>query len=179
VRVTAEVTPHHLALTDDRILRYDTSAKMAPPLRTAQDREALRAGLADGTIDCVATDHAPHAAHEKDVEFANAPFGVVGLETAVAVVLGMVRDQQLSALAAVDALSRRPARVLGLAAGTLAPGGPADVVLIDPELCWKVSGRTLCSRSKNSAFSGAEMQGKCVRTFVAGRQVYARDAMNG
>jgi dihydroorotase len=175
VRVTAEVTPHHLALTDGRIATFDTDAKMAPPLRTAQDREALRAGLADGTLDCVATDHAPHAAHEKDVEFASAPFGVVGLETALPVVLGLVRDHALSPLWAIECLSLRPARVLGLRAGTLLPGSPADVVLIDPERCFKVSERTLCSRSKNSAFAGSEMQGKCVRTFVAGRQVYVHD----
>jgi dihydroorotase len=138
IRVTAEVTPHHLALTDERIRSFDTNFKMAPPLRTARDREALRAGLADGTLDCVATDHAPHAHHEKDVEFSEAPFGVVGFETALPVILGLVRAEILSPIEAVARLSTLPARVLGLRAGTLEVGAPADLVLVDPERVWKV-----------------------------------------
>jgi len=173
VRVTAEVTPHHLALTDERIRHYDTNAKMAPPLRSARDREALRDGLADGTLDCVATDHAPHAHYEKDVEFDAAPFGVVGLETALPIVLELVREKRLGALAAVDALTRRPARVLGLRGGTLEIGAPADLVLLDPELSWKVEVNGLQSRSKNSAFLGGEMRGRALRTWVDGRLVWS------
>jgi len=175
VRVTAEVTPHHLALTDERIRQYDTNAKMAPPLRSARDREALRDGLADGTLDCVATDHAPHAAFEKDVEFDAAPFGVVGLETALPIVLELVRARRLEALAAIDALTRRPARVMGLRAGTLEIGSPADLVLLDPELAWKPDVRTLQSRSKNSPFLGGELRGRALRTWVDGRLVWSLD----
>ncbi len=176
VRVTAEVTPHHLALTDAEITGYDTNTKMAPPLRTARDREALRAGLADGTLDCVATDHAPHARHEKDVQYTEAAFGVVGLETALPVVLELVREEQLSALDAVAVLSTRAARVLGLRAGALEVGGPADLVVIDPDRAWKVESRALHSRSHNSAFLMRELRGRAVHTFVAGRRVWSADA---
>jgi dihydroorotase len=179
VRVTAEVTPHHLALTDEGIRTYDTNTKMAPPLRSARDREALREGLADGTINCVATDHAPHVFHEKDVEYIDAPFGVVGLETALPVVLELVRTDRLSALDAVACLTVRPARVFGLRAGTLEVGAPADLVLIDPDLAWKVMPESLLSRSKNSAFLGRELRGRVVQTFVEGRAVHTLQAGNG
>jgi dihydroorotase len=173
VRVTAEVTPHHLSLTDEETRGYDTNSKMSPPLRLARDREALREGLADGTIDCVATDHAPHAAFEKDVEFTNASFGVVGLETALPVVLDLVREERLTALEAIDRMSTRPARLMGLRAGTLEIGSPADLLLIDPERVWKVEAATLVSRSKNSAFLGRELRGAAVGTYVGGNLVYA------
>jgi dihydroorotase len=172
IKVTAEVTPHHLALIDSEVLGYDTNRKMAPPLRSARDREVLIEGLRDGTIDCVATDHAPHAHHEKDVDFVEAPFGVVGFETALGVVLDLVHAGQLSPLEAVSRLSTRPARIFGLRAGTLEVGAPADLVLIDPEAAWKVEARSLRSKSKNSAFLGAEMRGRAVRTWVEGRCVY-------
>ncbi len=172
VRVTAEVTPHHLALTDEVTRSYDTNTKMAPPLRSARDQEALREGLADGTLDCVATDHAPHARHEKDQDFMEAPFGVIGLETALPVVLELVRQDRMSALDAIASLSTRPARVFGLRAGTLEPGAPADLVLIDPEAVWKVEAASLLSRSKNSAFLGRELRGRAVQTFVGGRVVH-------
>jgi dihydroorotase len=173
VRVTTEVTPHHLLLTDEEVRGYDTNKKMAPPLRTARDREALRQGLADGTIDCIATDHAPHAHYEKDVEFTAAPFGVVGLETALAVGLELVREDCLSPLALVERMSTRPARVMGLSGGTLEPGASADVVLLDPERVFKVEGPDLASRSKNSAFLGRELRGRALRTWVAGRVAFA------
>jgi dihydroorotase len=173
VRVTAEVTPHHLLLTDEEVRGYDTNKKMAPPLRTARDREALREGLADGTIDCIATDHAPHAHYEKDVEFTAAPFGVVGLETALAVGLELVREERLAPLALVERMSTRPARVMGLSGGTLEPGAPADLVLLDPERVFKVEGPDLVSRSKNSAFLGRELRGRALRTWVAGRVAFA------
>jgi dihydroorotase len=175
VRVTAEVTPHHLSLTDEVTVGYDTNTKMAPPLRTARDREVLCEGLADGTIDCVATDHAPHAAFEKDVEYSKAPFGVVGLETALSVVLDLVRKERLTALEAIERLSTRPARIFGLRAGTLEVGAPADLVVIDPDRVWKVEPATLVSRSKNSPFLGHEFRGVAVRTYVGGKLAYALD----
>ena len=173
VRVTCEVTPHHLALTDETVRTYDTNFKMAPPLRTARDLEALREGLADGTIDCIATDHAPHALYEKDVEFTAAPFGVVGFETALPVGLELVREERMTPLELVDRLSTRPARVLGIGGGALEAGGPADLVLVDPERIWKVELPRLTSRSKNSAFLGRELRGRSLRTWVGGRLVSA------
>jgi dihydroorotase len=173
VRVTAEVTPHHLALTDETIRGYDTNFKMAPPLRAARDREALREGLADATLDCIATDHAPHALYEKDVEFTAAPFGVIGFETALPVALELVREERMTPLEAIDRLSTRPARVLAISGGTLEVGAPADIVLIDPQRAWKVEGAKLASRSKNSAFLGRELQGRALRTYVSGRLAYA------
>ncbi|HTO69557.1 MAG TPA: dihydroorotase [Myxococcota bacterium] len=173
VRVTAEVTPHHLSLTDEAVRGFDTNFKMAPPLRSARDREALREGLADGTLDCVATDHAPHALYEKDVEFTAAPFGVVGFETALPVALELVREERLTPLELADRLATRPARVLGIPGGTLEPGGPADLVLVDPERVWKVDGARLTSRSKNSAFLGRELRGRALRTWVGGRIAFA------
>jgi dihydroorotase len=175
VRVTAEVTPHHLSLCDAEVRGYDTNTKMAPPLRTARDREALREGLADGTLDCVATDHAPHAPHEKDVEYAAAPFGVIGLETALPIVLDLVREERLSALDAIGCLSTRPARVLGLRGGSLEVGAPADLVLVDPEQVWKVETRALCSKSSNSAFLGRELRGRALATWVGGTRVFGGD----
>ncbi len=173
IRVTAEVTPHHLSLTDERIRSYDTNVKMAPPLRSARDREALVQGLCDGTIDCVATDHAPHASHEKDADFLEAPFGVLGLQTALPIVLSLVREERLSALLAVAVLSSRPARLFGLRAGTLEVGAPADLVLIDPDRVCKVSPERILSRSKNTPFLGQELRGWPEQTFVGGRRVHA------
>jgi len=175
LRVSAEVTPHHLALTDEVVRGYDTNTKMAPPLRAGRDREALRDALADGTIDCVATDHAPHAAHEKDVEYTAAPFGVVGLETALPVVLDLVRGRSVGAIEAIARLTWQPAALFGLSGGTLEVGAPADLTLIDPELIWKVGVTELVSRSKNSAFLDREMRGRAVRTWVGGRLVHALD----
>ena len=175
VRVTAEVTPHHLCLTDEAIVNYDPNAKMAPPLRTARDQEALRQGLADGTIDCVATDHAPHAAYEKDLEFTAAAFGVVGLETALPCVMELVIEGRLSALDAIARLSTRPAQVFGLRGGTLETGAPADMVLIDPEEAWKLEAVDLHSRSRNSAFLGRELRGRAMLTWVGGHVVHALD----
>ncbi len=175
IHVTAEVTPHHLCLTDGAIRGYDTNAKMAPPLRSARDREALRAGLADGTIDCVATDHAPHAIYEKDREFVSAAFGVVGLETALPAVLELVREGRISPSDAVARLSTQPARVLGLPGGTLEVGAAADLVLVDPDLVWKLEPADLHSRSRNSAFLGRELVGRTMLTWVGGRVVHSLD----
>ena len=175
IHVTAEVTPHHLCMTDEAIRGYDTNAKMAPPLRSARDREALRAGLADGTIDCVATDHAPHAIYEKDREFVSAAFGVVGLETALPSVLELVREGRISPSDAIARLSTQPARVLGLPGGTLEVGTAADLVLVDPDLVWKLEPADLHSRSRNSAFLGRELVGRTMLTWVGGRVVHSLD----
>ena len=169
---TAEVTPHHLSLTDEAILSYNTNTKMAPPLRAARDREELRQGLASGAIDCIATDHAPHAGYEKDVEYTSAPFGIIGFQTALPLVLDLVRKERLSEIDAIARLTYQPARVLGLRAGTLEPGSAADFALVDPESVWKVEPANLLSRSTNSPFLGVEMRGRAVRTYVGGRLVH-------
>jgi dihydroorotase len=175
VRVTAEVTPHHLALTDEAIRGYDTNTKMAPPLRSAADREALIDGLADGTLDCIATDHAPHAVHEKDVEYTAAAFGVIGLETALSIALELVRQERIDALGALARMSSGPARAFGLRGGTLELGAPADLVLIDPDRVWKLDPGGIASRSQNSAFLGRELRGRARRTWVGGRPVHDLD----
>jgi dihydroorotase len=176
IRVTAEVTPHHLALTDEVIRGYDTNTKMAPPLRSAADREVLIEGLADGTLDCVATDHAPHAVHEKDVEYTAAAFGVIGLETALPIALELVRQERLAALDAIARMASGPARVFGLRGGTLEIGAPADLALIDPERVWKLDPQRIASRSQNSAFLGRELRGRARCTWVGGELVHDLDA---
>ncbi len=175
VNVTAEVAPHHLTLTDEATLSYDTNAKVAPPLRSAEDRDACRAGLCDGTLDAIATDHAPHARHEKELEFTEAPPGMIGFETALPVVLELVRREELSPLELVRRLSTHPARILKKPGGTLAVGAPADVALVDPERCWTYDPAKGYSKSHNSPWSGQDLQGRVVATFVAGRAVYDVD----
>jgi dihydroorotase len=170
LRVTAEVTPHHLTLTDEAVLGYRTACKVNPPLREAVDRDALVAALADGTIDCVATDHAPHAAAEKECEFAAAPNGMIGLETCVPLLLELVRAGRVPLLRMVDALTAAPARVAGLDAGRLAEGGTADVTVVDPERTWKVE--RFASKSRNSPFVGRELRGAIALTVVGGRVVF-------
>ncbi|HEV8324895.1 MAG TPA: dihydroorotase [Myxococcota bacterium] len=171
--VTAEASPHHLTLTDEACLSYDTATKVNPPLRAAADVEALRAALADGTIDAVATDHAPHTGLEKDVEYDLAAFGMIGLETAVPLVWALVRAGGLAQAAAVERLTRGPARCFGLTGGTLAPGTAADVTCLDPERRWTCRPEALRSKSRNTPFAGWELQGKAVLTVVGGRVVYA------
>jgi dihydroorotase len=175
VHVTCEVSPHHLTLTDEATLGYNTNTKMAPPLRSAADVLACRRGLADGTIDAIATDHAPHAVHEKEVEFTAAPHGIIGLETAFAVVLDLVRSEEISPLELLRRLSTEPARILRLAAGTLAVGAPADVVVLDPERRWTYDTAKGFSKSRNSPWDGQAMQGRVVATLVGGRLVYHGD----
>jgi dihydroorotase len=172
VHVTAEVTPHHLTLLDEAVLGYDTNAKMAPPLRGQSDVDACRAGLVDGTIDAIATDHAPHAVHEKDVEFSAAPPGVIGLETALPVTLELVRARLLSPLEWVRRLSTNPARIIGRPGGSLAVGAPADLVLIDPDRRWIYDPAKGYSKSRNSPWAGREMIGRAVVTLVGGALVY-------
>jgi dihydroorotase len=172
VNVTAEVTPHHLTLTDEAALDYDPNAKVAPPLRQAADRDACRAGLADGTLDAIATDHAPHAQHEKELDFSEAPPGMIGFETALAVVLELVRSGELAPLELVRRLSTNPARILRRPGGTLEPGSVADVVIVDPERLWTYDPAKGWSKSRNSPWAGRELQGRVRATFVGGRLVY-------
>ncbi|HHD11475.1 MAG TPA: dihydroorotase [Deltaproteobacteria bacterium] len=174
VNVTAEATPHHLLLTD-RMVGYDTDFKMNPPLRTEEDVEALREALKDGTIDCVATDHAPHSSIEKDVEFDMAKDGVVGLETAFGVLMRLVHEGVLTLKELVRLLSTEPAKLMGLQAGSLSVGSPADVVVIDTEREWTVEPETFRSLSRNTPFKGWTLKGRVVRTFVDGRVVYEEE----
>lgn len=170
--VTAEVTPHHLALTDEVTMGFDTNTKMAPPLRTQADASVLRAALADGVIDCVATDHAPHADYEKDVEYTASPCGVIGLETAFSIVSDMVRTGELSPIELTRRMSTAPARILDLAAGTLEVGAPADIVLVDPDEQWIYEPADGFSKSRNSPWAGQKLTGRVIATFVDGRLVY-------
>jgi dihydroorotase len=167
--LSAETAPHYLALTHQAVGVYDTHAKMNPPLRSEADREAVRRGLAEGVIDAVATDHAPHSVLEKEVEFDRAAFGVVGLETALGVVLGLVEQGVLSLERALEAMSTAPARILGLPGGRLVKGGPADVTVIDPGLAWRVEPKEFYSLSRNTPFAGREMKGRAVLTICGGR----------
>jgi dihydroorotase len=176
VRVTAEATPHHFSLTDDLIPeRYDTYLKVNPPLRTAADVKAIIKGLQDGTIDCIATDHAPHAREEKDLEFDQAPFGLIGLETALAVsITNLVRTGKLDLPQLVALLTSKPASVFGLPAGSLAPGRPADVCVFDPDLEIRFAPGAFFSRSQNSPFAEGPWFGAVFQTLVDGQIVYDR-----
>jgi dihydroorotase len=172
VRVTAEATPHHFTLTDEAVADFDGNAKMNPPLRTAADRQALRAGLADGTIDAIATDHAPHHRDEKNIEFENAAFGIIGLETALPLSLRLVEERVLEPVDWVRRLSTAPAEILGIPGGTLKVGAAADLTVIDPGLEWRVDGARLKSKSRNTPFLGWAMKGKAISTLVGGRVVH-------
>jgi dihydroorotase len=171
LRLSADVTPHHLALLDEDLVGYDTSLKVNPPLRSAEDRESLRGGLAEGVLDAVATDHAPHAAEDKEQEFDQAPPGTIGLETALAVVLTeLVRPGRLSLAEAIDRLSVRAAAILGLDehGGPLTPGRPANLVVFDPAAEWTVGDRPFFSMARNSAFTGRTLTGRVLHTMLRG-----------
>ena len=172
-RITAEATPHHIALTDDSLAGYDTNFKMNPPLRTEEDRRAIIAGLRDGTLDIVATDHAPHTDYEKDKEFDFAPNGILGLETALPVTLDvLVRQNKFKLPFVVDLMTRRPARLINLPGGTLAAGEPADVCLFDPDEKWLYDAKAGFSKSSNSPWSGQTLTGRVKTTIVGGRVVF-------
>jgi dihydroorotase len=175
LRVTAEVTPHHLWHTDEDLAGYDTNFKVRPPLRSAEDRDVLRAALAEGTIDAVATDHAPHAVEEKEAEFDQSPPGTIGLETALAAVLtGLVEPGQLALSRAIETLSTAPARILGASehGGPIEAGRPANLVVFDPEAEWRVE-PPFASKSRNSAFLGRRLRGRVVHTILRGELVVA------
>ena len=175
--VTCEVTPHHFALTDADVGEYDTNFKMNPPLRSASDREAILVALADGTIDAIATDHAPHAPHEKIIEFERAAFGITGLETALSLaIVHLHREQKLSLSRIVELFTAGPARVFTLRGrGTLARGSHADVTIFDPKKRWTFDAAKSHSRSHNTPFDGTQLTGKVVATIVGGRIVYRTD----
>jgi dihydroorotase len=177
--VTAEATPHHLTLTDEAISGFDTSTKVNPPLRSAEDREALRRALAEGIVDAIATDHAPHALADKDLEFDLAANGLVGLETALPLVLRLVTEGACSLHRAIEALTWRPARILGVPGGRLAPGDPADITLIDPGEEWTVEPDRFFSKGRNSPFRGWRLTGRVRRTIVGGRTVFRDGAIVG
>jgi len=176
VRVSAETCPHYFTLTDEDVGPYDTNKKMNPPLRTAKDRDAVIAGLVDGTIDVIASDHAPHVSEEKDVEFDAAAFGVIGLETSVGVVMTyLVSKGILSPSDMVRKMSVEPNRIMGTAGGTLSTGAIADITIIDPEASWVVNPQHFFSKSRNTAFSGFSLKGYAWMTILGGQVVFRRD----
>lgn len=172
IRVTAEVAPHHITLTDDIVRSFNSNTKVNPPLRTTHDIEALIAGLVDGTIDVIATDHAPHAFEDKDVEYKYAPFGISGLETAVGLVLqALVHCNIMPLRDVIAAMTIRPARILGIDKGTLRVGKDADITVLDLEEEWTIDPAKFVSKGKNSPYGGLQVKGKAVTTIVAGEVV--------
>jgi dihydroorotase len=182
VRVTCEVAPHHFTLTDEALdgpVKYDTNLKMNPPLRATEDRDAMLEGIADGTVDAIATDHAPHHADEKMVEFDRAPFGIVGLETAVPIVIDrLVHTGRISLVRAIELLSLNPARLFNLPGGTLTEGAAADLTILAPDLPVTIDAGTLKSRSKNTPFDRWALKGAVVATIVGGSVVYRHPAFS-
>jgi dihydroorotase len=183
VRVTCEVAPHHFTLTDEALEgppKYDTNVKMNPPLREAADRDAMLEGIADGSVDIIATDHAPHHADEKMLEFDRAPFGIVGLETAVPIVCDrLLHAGRINVTRMIELLSTNPARVFNLPGGALSPGGPADITIIAPDVRTTVRASALRSKSKNTPFDGWELRGGVAATLVDGRLVYENPSCLG
>jgi len=174
LHVTCEVAPHHFTLTDEAVGDYDTNAKMNPPLRNEADRLAMIAGLMDGTVDCIATDHAPHALFEKEQEFERAPNGITGLETALGLALRVLHKGQGMTLGrVVELMSTQPARIISLdGRGTLKVGSCADVVVFDPAAAWNFESKRSRSKSRNTPFNGAAMVGRVTATICEGRVVY-------
>jgi dihydroorotase len=173
VQVTAEVTPHHLTLTEEAVDDYDTNAKMNPPLRTAEDVAALREALIEGVIDCIATDHAPHAVEEKETTFDDAPFGIVSLETAVGVLwTELVHKANFPVVRLIEAMSTKPCHILGLDGGTLREGSRADVTVIDPETVWTVDAGKFHSKGRSTPYNGWTLRGKVVLTICGGHIVF-------
>ncbi len=177
LRVSADVTPHHLLLTDEDIIGFDSHFKMNPPLRSSADQEALLQGLRDGTIDVIATDHAPHSHFEKSRAFAEAPFGVIGLETAFPLVLErFTSEDPLSHLEVIGMFTSNPAKILGLEERKIAPGSAANLSLFDPQVRWTYDSGAGMSKSRNSPFHGRRIKGKTVFTIYKGAVVYHDEA---
>ncbi|MEP6685433.1 MAG: dihydroorotase [Verrucomicrobiota bacterium] len=174
VKISGEVCPHHLVLTDEAIQNFDTNFKMNPPLRSESDVAALLEGIADGTLEILASDHAPHAKFEKEVEFDAAPFGIIGLETELGLFLDLLvhKKKTIELPRLIEMLTVNPARLLGLDAGTLSEGAPADITLIDPAMEWTVKAETFQSASRNTPFDGWKLKGRAVRTIVRGKTVW-------
>jgi dihydroorotase len=173
VKVTAEATPHHFTLTDRAILNYDTNAKVNPPIRSQEDVDAIREGLKDGTIDVIATDHAPHSEDEKKVEFDLAPFGISGLETALPVSLKLVQDGVLTLPELITHLTFNPAKIIGVDRGTLKVGATADLVIFDPDKTVTVDREKFRSKGKNTPFHGWQLSGSVLYTIVSGKVVFS------
>jgi dihydroorotase len=173
-KISSEVCPHHIALTDEALENFDTNYKMNPPLRSQRDVDALLEGIADGTLSILASDHAPHAEFEKEVEFDAAPFGIIGLETELGLFLDLLvhKHRKIDIVRLIEMYTLEPAKLLGLEAGTLSVGAPADVTLIDPDLEWTVKIDKFESASRNSPFDGWKLKGRAVRTMVAGKTVW-------
>jgi dihydroorotase len=167
-KISAETAPHYFTLTDRDVGEYDTNAKMNPPLRSEADRQAIVAGLADGTIDAIATDHAPHSRLEKDREFDQAANGIIGLETSLALTMALVRQGAFAPVRLVELMALNPARLLGVAGGDLTPGSRADITVVDPEKSFIYGAETIVSKSKNSPFIGRQLTGKAVLTIMGG-----------
>ncbi|HKZ17270.1 MAG TPA: dihydroorotase [Geobacteraceae bacterium] len=175
VRVTCETAPHYFTLTDDAVRGYDTNAKMNPPLREASDIQAIKEALKDGTIDAIATDHAPHHFDEKDLEFNLALNGIIGLETSLPLSLKLVEEKVLDIKGLVEKMSFNPAKILGIDRGTLQAGAVADITIIDPDFEWIYTKEKIKSKSGNSPFIGMKMKGQAVYTIVGGKVVYKQD----
>ena len=170
--VTCEVAPHHFTLTDEAVRGYDTNTKMSPPLRTISDVDAIKKGLKDGTIDIIATDHAPHDIVDKQVEYQNACFGIVGLETALPLSLKLVDEKILSMSELIKKLTSTPAGIFNLSSGNLSLGNDADILIFNPNFEYSIDISKFHSKSKNSPFDGWKVKGKVIRTLVRGKTVY-------
>jgi dihydroorotase len=175
--VSAEVTPHHLLLTEEMCAQFDSNYKMSPPLRTQEDLQACLEGVRDGTIDCLATDHAPHVNSEKELGFQEAPFGIIGLETALPLYIrALIETDVIEWPRLVAAMSTRPAELLGVPGGTLKVGSPADVTLIDPDAEWTIDAEQMRSKSRNTPFDGWPVRGRAAMTIVGGEVRHRADS---
>jgi len=180
LRVTCEATPHHFTLTDECVRLFDSNYKVNPPLRTAEDIQAIKAGLADGTIDAVASDHAPHTEEEKDVEFSFAPFGIIGMETLLPLVVSeLVKPGIITLQKAIELVSTNPAKILRLERGTLTPGAVADIAIIDTETEWEIDVGSFRSKSRNCPFHGRKVFGRALKTIVSGRIIHEHSPGHG
>jgi dihydroorotase len=174
IRVTAETAPHYFTLTDEELMTFDTVFKVNPPLRGKEDVQAIKEALADGTLDAIATDHAPHSVVEKDTEFEFASNGMIGMESALPLILSLVREGVLTPAEAMAKVTCNPASILGVPMGTLQPGAPASLTVIDPEAAYVLDVETFQSKSRNCPFHGREMKGRALLTMVDGKTAFSR-----